>query len=180
VHLELMRDERSEFPPVDQPQAVHSARVWHCKYRSLAQLAELPKLETLVIASYPDESFDPLGHLRSLRYLRVLHLPNVTNVQPLQSLHSLEVLSLSTSPSWDSSGKRTHLRSLDPIAQLPRLRHLELLGVVPEDDSLMSLATLAGLLTVRLHGYDESEVAAFFGRSSAVDAHAPEPSFEDS
>lgn len=51
VHLELMRDERGEFPPVDQPQAVHSARVWHYKYRSLAPLAELPNLETLVIAS---------------------------------------------------------------------------------------------------------------------------------
>lgn len=100
-------------------------------------------------------------------------------MQPLQRLHSLEVLSLRTSPSWDASGRRTHLLSLAPIAQLPRLRHLELIGVVPQDDSLMSLAMLAGLLTVRLHGHDKSEVAAFFGRSSVVDAHAPEPSFED-
>jgi hypothetical protein len=173
-----MRDERHEFPSVDQRQAVVSARVWHCKYRTLAPLVTLPGLETLVIATYPDESLDPFGQLRRLRYLSVLHFPNVTDVGPLQELHSLEVLRLSTLPSWDASRKRTNVRSLAPVARLPRLRHLELLGVVPDDGSPMSLAKHSGLLTVRLHGYDKSDVAAFFERSSAADAHAPEPGLE--
>jgi hypothetical protein len=178
VHLELMRDERPEFPNLDEPGAVHSARIWHCKYRSLAALADLPNLETLVIASYPDDSLDVVGHLEKLRYLSVLHLPKVSDLKPLQGLQSLEALSLSTLPSWDTSRRRTRVRSVAPLASLAQLRHLELLGVVPEDDSLMSLANQDELLTVRLHGFAANEVAAFFSRSSAADAFAPDPVFD--
>jgi hypothetical protein len=90
---------------------------------------------------------------------------------------SPEVLSLSTLPSWDSSNKRIRVRSLLPLVGLPRLQHVELLGVVPADDSLNALAGSPMLATARLHGYRAPEIAAFFERSRASNVHAPEPWF---
>jgi len=49
--------------------------------------------------------------------------------------------------------------------------------VVPDDDSLNTLAASPALATARLHGYRAGEVEAFFERSGASNIHAPEPWF---
>lgn len=177
MHLELMRDERREFPEVAKPEVIVTARVWHCKYRSLAPLARLVTLEGAAIASFPDPTFELIAGLQHLRHLAVVHLPKVTDLAPIASLSSLEVLSLATLPSWDASGKRTLVRTLRPLAALPRLRHLELLGVIPADDSTTCLRGHSTLETVRLHGFSRGAVSDLLQTGKVRDAPAPEPWF---
>lgn len=177
VHIELMRDEQGDFPAVDHPDAVRSARVWHCKYRSLQPLASLTNLEGLDVATFPDETLEPISSLRKLRYLSILHFPKVQQLEPLGSLSNLEVLRLATLPSWDASGKRSIVSSLAPLARVQKLRHLELLGVVPADDSLDALSGLSGLRTIRLHGYPAESADRLRAATSSRDEHAPEPWF---
>jgi hypothetical protein len=158
MHLELMRDKARDFPQVDSPQGYASARVWHCGYRTLAPLTRFSNLRTLEIATYPDETLEPLGRLVALEELRILHLPHVTDLAPLTNLRQLRLLSLETLPSWDASGKTTGVLSLKPLAELPHLEEINLFGVRPVskrvDDLLLSLS----LRRARLSKYPKAEI----------------------
>lgn len=158
MHVELMRDASKVFPVLAEPGGVTTLRAWHCKYRTLAPLAALTNLEGLVVATYPDPTFEPLRHLRSLRYLSLLHLPNVSALDPLADLINLEILSISTLPSWDASGRVTEVQSLHPLVALPRLRHLELFGVRPPGASLRDLEGCRSLESLRVSKYPQHEV----------------------
>jgi hypothetical protein len=171
-----MRDSSKSLSMSAIPTKIRSARIWHCKYRSLDALAELKKLETLVVASFPDASLDVLGELTALRYLSVLHLPKITDLSPLRTLEHLEVLSLQTLPSWDGK-KRTVVDSLEPLVALPALRRLALIGVVPKDESLAPLTRCKHLVSARIHGFPAAETRTFFARQTCVDEHPPEPTF---
>lgn len=150
-------------------------RVWHCKYGSLRELSSFPNLSTLVIATFPDADLEVLGTLSRLRDLSILHLPNITSLDPIRTLRDLEVLRLHTLPSWDSSGKKTVVESLAPVASLPRLRHLELFGVVPRDGSLRELEGHPSLQTARFHKYAKKEKERFYEVTGLDDSFAPEP-----
>ena len=177
IHLELMRDPTHTFPHVADPESVHSARIWHCKYRSLAPLANLRNLEELVIATCPDESLEFLGSLEKLRLLYILHLPKISDIAPLAKLSQLTSLSLSTLPSWDASKKVTVIQSLEPLAAMPQLVHLELFGVRPPDKSLRPLWNCNHLRTARLSQYPRAEMDRFFAERSVLCEFNPKPSF---
>lgn len=177
VHLELMRDPARKFPSVADPESVRSARIWHCKYESLAPLGALRNLEELVIAAFPDESFEFLEKLSELRFLQVLHMPKICDISPLSGLKRLTALSLSTLPSWDVLRKTTTVQSLDPLVSLPQLTYLELLGVCPPDKSLVSLEKCRYLQTARLSQYPRDEITRFFNATKITDKFNPSPSF---
>src|SRR5687767_13906877 len=134
-----MREQSATFPEISDRAAIETARVWHCKYRTLEPLSRFRNLRGLDIASFPDVTLEPVASLDHLWYISILHHPNVTALSHLQALRSLQTLRLHTLPSWDSSGKQTIAHSLDPLAELAQLRHVELLGVVPADQSLSAL-----------------------------------------
>lgn len=131
-----------------------------------------------MVATWPDQTLAVLRGLQALRYLSVLHMPAVDDLAPLGSLHELLVLRLHTLPSWDSSGKKTTVRSLEPLAQLPSLRHLELYGVVPEDGSLAPLEASGSLRSVRVHKYGKRERARYYAATRMSDSCAPSPPVE--
>ena len=172
-----MRDEAKTFPTPVDPLRVTTVRVWHCRYRSLRQLESLRNLCGADIASLPDDTLDVFGDASSLTYLSVLHLPKVSDLSPLAKFKALETLRLSTLPSWDSSRKRTRIRSLTPLLELPSLRYVELFSVVPDDGSLHDLAAHSALRSVRLLGYGEGSVRAFRAASGVSDDPAPQPWF---
>jgi hypothetical protein len=176
-HLELIRDPSRTFPPAADPDAVRHATIWHCRYTSLAPLAGLRHLERLVIATFPDASLDFLGRLVQLRHLRIIHMPKVGDLEPLAGLTQLTSLSLATLPSWDASRKTTTVRSLAPLAALPALAHLELLGVCPPDKSLVPLEQCGHLRTARFAHYPADEIERFFHRTTAANRFNPEPAF---
>ena len=161
-HLELIRDPARTFPSVADPDTVRQATIWHCRYSSLAPLAELRQLERLVIATLPDASLEFLGRLEQLRYLRIMHMPKVSDIEPLAGLTQLTSLSLSTLPGWDASGKTTTIRSLEPLAAMPALAHLELFGICPPDKSLAPLEKCKHLRTACVSRYPAAEVDRFF------------------
>lgn len=175
VHLKLMRDPARAFPSVANPDAVRSATVWHCKYKSLEPLVELRNLEELVIASFPDESFEFLGKLEKLRFLRIMHIPKISDVGPLARLAQLTSLSLSTLPSWDASRKTTTIQSLEPLTAIPRLAHLELLGVCPPDKLLGPIEKCTHLETARFSHYPQAEIDRFFSKTRAANQFSPDP-----
>ena len=175
MHIELMRDPAKNFPQVDEPEKVESMRIWHCKYKTLAEITKFKNLKTLVIATYPDETLDVLANLTNLTYLRILHFPKVSSLEPLSQLKNLQTLSLETNPSWDSSRRVLTVDSLSPITQLKKLENLELLGVCTADKSLDALYSMAQLKTARISGYSDKVVSEFFEKSKVIDKFSPEP-----
>jgi len=176
AHLKAMRDPARVFPVVAHPEAVRSAMVWHCRYKSLDSLAELLNLEELVIGTFPDESFESLGRLEMLRYLRVVHMPGISDLGPLARLTRLTSLSLSTLPGWDASGKTTTIRSLEPLTAIPGLAHVELFGICPPDKLLGPLEACKGLQTARVSQYPQAEIDRFFRQTGVANQFNPDPS----
>ena len=172
-----MRDPSRTFPTVADPESILSAKVWHCKYTSLLPLAQLRNLEGLVIASFPDASFEFLGTLEKLRVLHVMHMPKICDVGALAKLTRLKSLSLATLPSWDASRKTTTILSLEPLAAIPELAYLELFGICPPDNSLAPLERCKRLQTARISHYPTAEIDRFFIEAKVVNKFNPEPSF---
>lgn len=177
MHIDLLREKTRTFPTLENPSQLRSARVWHCSYRTLAPIARCIQLETLVIATFPDDNLAYLTRLQNLRYLSILHLPRVSDLAPLADLRSLKTLSLETLPSWDASGKVTTVASLDPIAALDNLQHLQLLGVCPPDRSLAPLERCKALVSARFSKYPDSEISRFHSATGVADALNPNPEF---
>jgi hypothetical protein len=177
MHLELMRDTAKRMPLIDEPESYDSARIWHCKYVTLAPLERFIKIRALSIATVPDLSLSFLSTLRKLEWLSLLHLPNITDLSPLADLPDLRFLELSTLPGWDASGKRTVVSALEPLQALPFLEHVSLLGVVPADKSLSPLERCRHLTSARFHGVAPEEKSRFFAVTGAADMHIPKPSY---
>ena len=104
-----------------------------------------------------------------------MHLPKVDDLAPLAELRRLETLSLSTLPSWDASGKVTEVRSLDPIAKLPSLKHLALFGVVPKGRSLEAITRCRNLVASRFSKYPKAEMVRFYEATQMSDEFPPPP-----
>jgi len=172
MHVDLLRDKAKDFPSLQAPESITSLKVWHCSYQSMAPLAGLPSLRRLVIASYPEVAFEPIGRLQWLEELEVLHFPHVSSLQPLSRLQGLRTLSLASLPSWDASSKRLKVDSLAPLAQLPNLQAIHLLGVVTPTLSLAELEASKSLKEPRFHGYTRSEQHRFFTATGVVRASA--------
>jgi hypothetical protein len=173
MYIELTRDSRIVLPPLDPN--VTSLRIWHCKYRTVRSVGEFRELQTLVIATFPDESLVFLTSLQRLRHLQIVHMPKVNDLSPLGELRNLESLSLETLPSWDASGKVTQVGSLEPLADLPGLKHLALFGVVPTTKSLSALERCPRLVSARFSKYPKAEVSRFYERTIVSDEHVPWP-----
>lgn len=174
-----MRDPAKEFPSLAAPAAVTALRIWFCKYRTLRPMADLTSLQTLVIAGYPDPDFTPLRTLTHLAYVSVLDFARVTDLTPLAGLHSVRTLRLHSPPSWDASGRVIEVDSLAPIADLPRLEHLELFGVRPSSGSLAELEAAPSLRTVPVSRYSTSEVARYRRATGVASNFAPAPPVPD-
>jgi len=158
IHLDLVRDAAKVFPVPEEPGAITSLRVWHCKYQSLRDLALLDNLTSLEIATYPDATFEPIETLIRLERLRVLHLPRIADLSPLRALRRLESLSLATLPSWDTSGQVTEVDTLEPLVDLPALADLELFGVVPRCRSVDDLLRMPNLRRAAISKYPKGEL----------------------
>jgi hypothetical protein len=178
MHVHLMRESAKEFPPVADPLAVTSACIWFCKYRSLRGLGAFTQLRELKIAGFPDDDVETLGTLRELRWLSVMHLPAVRDLEPLRRLVHLETLSLATLPGWEGK-RRQHVASLEPVAALPQLRHLELFGVCPPDLSLAPLEYCPHLVSARFTQYPRREIERYALITQLPDDFAPGPRFEE-
>ena len=136
MHIEFLRDTNQIMPKIEKPSKVTSMKIWHCNFNSLKSIHECNNLEQLSIATLPESDFEFLSKCPNLQLLSIVHLPEIASFESFPILNQLETLSLSTLPSWDSSGKKTAVDSLAPLAKLPNLKHIELFGVVPEDLSI--------------------------------------------
>lgn len=172
--LELIRDKSKTMPDISGPSDYGFLKIWHCKYETLKPLQRFHNLQTLIIASYPDESLELLSSLNELRHLSILHMPHVSDLNPLSRLEHLISLSLSTLPSWDASGKVTEVDSLLPVSQLRELKHLELFGVVSKSKTLKDLYRLAGLKSAKFSKYSSMEIRKFFQITVVENEHNPD------
>jgi hypothetical protein len=159
MNVELIREKAKIFP-FDRCVGATSLKVWFCGYSSLEQVGNLEGLKQLVVAGYPDVSLEPLARLRELEELELHHIPKVTSLEPLRELSRLRSLSLGTLPGWDASRKRTRVESLSPLTALQLLERIELLGVVPLNQSLGELRACRSVKNGRFLGYPASEVQA--------------------
>jgi hypothetical protein len=172
MDLDLVRDAAREWSPPADAARYTRARIWHCKYRSLAALAHLRGLTELVIATYPDPTFEPLVALERLEILSIVHLPRIVSLEPLARLPRLHTLELRILPGWGASKKQI-VDSLEPLARMPALRHLELVGVREKAGSLRALEACPQLETALLWGISEAEIARFHARGTVVSQPNP-------
>jgi hypothetical protein len=156
--LDLMDDTARDFPTVADPRSYSSARIWRCRYQTLAPLGQFAGLRTLKILVFPDASFDVLSGLGQLQELEVTHLPRVTDLDALARLGALRRLHLATLPSWDASGKVTEVDSLAPLVHLERLNELELFGVRPRSKSVDDILAIESLRYARVSKYPRPEI----------------------
>jgi hypothetical protein len=179
VFADLMRDKARSMPTGPDDARVTALRVWHFNYLSLAAVASYPNLRTLVVATYPDADLEPIASLKSLEYLSLVHMPNICDLTPLEGLSHLRTMRLATLPSWDSRGRVTVVESLEPLALLPRLMHLELFGVRPPSKSLQDLEAALNLISVRVSKFPEAETKRFYRATGVSNAFAPSPGVAD-
>lgn len=161
MHIEYMRDKSKAMPTIENPLEIKSMTIWHCDYLSFAQISKCTNLEQLNVATLPEGDFNFLSKCSSLKFLSITHLPNISNLDALSGLLELETLSLSTLPSWDASGKKTLVHDLEPLGKLPKLKFLELFGVVPEVVSLESLSIFQNLESARFSKYPKKILNQF-------------------
>jgi hypothetical protein len=154
MHLD---DQAKEFPAVERPERYTSARIWRCRYTTLAPLSAFVRLRELKILVYPDSTLEPLATLAELETLEITHLPSVTTLDPLSKLTRLRNLMLATLPSWNASSKTTTIASLGPLAGLPLLQDLRLFGVRPPDRRVDDLLRIPSLRTARVSKYPKPE-----------------------
>ena len=169
-----MKDKSKDMPIIDNPHEITSMTIWHCNYLSFAQISKCTNLEQLNVATLPEADFDFLSKCSSLKFLSITHLPNISNLDALANLLQLETISLSTLPSWDASGKKTIVHTLEPLAKLPKLKFLELFGVVPETVSLESLSIFQHLESARFSKYPKKILNQFYKQFEVSDNWAPE------
>lgn len=171
--VNLVRDNSSVIPEI--PLSTQSLRIWACKYKSIAPIAQLRDLRELSIFAVKDDNFEFLAELSKLKYLSLIHAQNLKNVNFLNSLKDLEVLVLATSPSWDVKSKTITVESISPIANLPKLRCLELFGVTNSEKSLRDLLACTNIKFAKFSKYPPAEVDAFYSKTGAVRGNAPDP-----
>lgn len=89
------------------------------------------------------------GDIEAL-YLR--HFPKAVglDLSPIASLKKLRVLSLSTIPGWDGSGKTLSVDSFSPLIALTNLRYFCVLDVIPLKDGVDPLTKLKTLEIISL------------------------------
>ena len=177
MNLDFMRDKRKSMPEIVRPEKVKSIRIWHCNYESIDEIKRCKNLEELVVATLPEKNFEFLKNLTSLKYLAIIHLPKITSLDGLDVLMKLEVLSLSTLPSWDASGKITVVSSMEVLSMLKNLKHIELFGVLPETMSLSALKKCRNLVSARFSKYPKKVVQEFYKTTGIEDDWAPEAKF---
>ena len=169
MHIDLIRTREKEFPTDLEFENITVLRIWHCKYKSLEAISKCTNLEVLIIATFPDQSFEFLSSLKRLKELSILHMPKLSDLDGIEALDKLEKLSLRTLPSWDSSGKKTIIDSLSPLTKLKKLSNLELLGVITPSKDLSSLLKCKELKTVRVGGYGKKQEKEFYATCGLAD-----------
>ena len=174
-HLDLERDDSLVFPEISAPKLLRTMRVWGCKYKTFQPLSACTNLEVLEMLSFPDDALAAIGELGHLRHLSIVHFPRVRSLSALAQCQALESLSLATLPSWDSSGRVITIESLEPIARLASLRHLELFGVRPPDKSLAPLERLVSLQSARFSKFPRAEVERFYEATHVLNSFNPRP-----
>jgi hypothetical protein len=173
MHHEYLRDKNKTFEYEGDPLELTSLKIWHCKFRTLKELESFKNLRSLVIASFPDESLESLVNLTNLEYLSILHLPKITDFEPLSRLKKLEALSISTLSSWDASRKTIEISSLIPLASLPKLKYLELHGIVTPNKKLNELFSSKSLTAAIFSQYPKSEIERFYKESNVQKKRIP-------
>ncbi|GLH81499.1 hypothetical protein SSBR45G_64080 [Bradyrhizobium sp. SSBR45G] len=175
MFVAFIRDNSSAFPGVDNPESVSALKIWSCSFGSFSFLSSFRNLRELAILAYPDAGFDHLAQCTQLVSLSICHFPNAHDLAPLGRLPNLAALSLATLPSWDSSGKVQTVESLEPLAGIASLQHLELFGVRPRDRSLEPLKSCKNLKSLRCSKYPKRDVARFYAETGCSDAFCPPP-----
>lgn len=134
MRLDFMREKNKNFPECDLPDSILNLRVWHCKFKSLAEISTFKNLEELVIGTLPDDSLSFISGLTNLRYLRILHMPKIRDLSPIKALQKLENLSLETAVR--AKPKFQEVESFSSISNLGSLKHIELHSIGQPDHSL--------------------------------------------
>jgi len=176
MHIDLVSDSRKKLPVHHDVEAVGSLRIWQCRYDSLMPLEEYINLKTLVVDGVPDEHLDFLSDLRGLRYLSLTGLPKVQDLSPLARLQGLECVTLENKA--DYTGRGSEVDSFDPLARLPNLRHVAILGIKPRDRTLSGLERLRNLQTAIFDSLPSSEVQRFYGVMGNLAGRIPAPIYD--
>lgn len=123
------------------------AVLWNIRAEEISALRNWSGIERLIIDGIPRVSdIFPLGSLENLELLSIERAPKARDISALSSLSNLRYLCFAGG--YSTSSKR--VPTLQPLAALKRLQHLNLVGVNSSDRSLAPLAEMHTLKEIRL------------------------------
>ena len=178
MHIDFIKDTSKVMSLIENPDSVTSARIWICKFKSIKPVSECKNLRTLVLNTVLDDDISWLVKLEKLEYLKIQNFPKIKSIEFLSSMETIKTLSLSTSPSWDSSGRTMEVDALTPLQKLTSLQHIELLGVHQKDFSVAALEKCGSLISARFSGYPQEIISRFYEKTGVKKEFAPEPVFD--
>lgn len=99
-------------------------------------------LELYDIESLHEAVIDPSLEVLHLNHF---HRADTLSLRPLKNLSGLRMLSLSTTPSWDGSGRTLFVDSFEHFSNCTKLEMIQIIGVVPREGRLEPLERLKNL-----------------------------------
>ncbi len=117
------------------------------------------------IVSLNPSELDPGTEVLTLDHF---HRVDTLNLGPLADLRDLRFLSLSTTPTWDGSGRTLKVDTFAHCSDLPKLEVIQIIGVVPQKDRLKPLERINSLSVASIGNTRFYTIEDFAGLSRAL------------
>jgi hypothetical protein len=124
--------------------------------KSLAGIEAMERLESLTLIMVAAEDLSPLGGLLNLQEITFRYVRGCRDLGGLAALPQLRRLTMDQSVGSDRD--IVHVETLRPLAALPRLEEVVLLGTAIDDGDLSPLVALPKLRKVRLGRHSGADV----------------------
>jgi len=136
----------------------------------ISPIYNLTNLKTLIIYSNPITDISGLGNLTKLIYLDILGTP-ISDISSLANLVNLEILY------FDGAGTETSFYSLEPLANLVKLRYLDIAARGITD--IQPLANLTELVSLNVSYNDLIEISAVSNMKKLIRLYIRKSGVED-
>jgi hypothetical protein len=133
--------------------------------RDIKKFEGCETIELHDIVSLSESELDPGTEVLILDHF---HRVDTLCLDPLADLRNLRFLSLSTTTTWDGSGRTLKVDTFSHCSDLPKLEVIQILGVVPLEDRLKPLEKINSLRVVSIGNTRFYTIEDFAGLSRAL------------
>jgi hypothetical protein len=142
--------------------------------------AKKPKIRDLIepvnghlcLSLYDPESIEELADCGDVEALTMEHFPKIHSLAPVGKMRNLRWLTLKTQLGWDGTNRTLEVETFMPLAELPLLEEVLILGVAPKRDRVMPFTRMKKLKKVTLGNTNFYQLEDFAALSGALPMEA--------